>query len=145
MSAGISPDLRAQISSSGIRVSNIWCLAALSDSPPDTFREFFEDDGPWPAELAWANELFEDKNVHEEDKWEEFMCRCCEKGLHGFVIAAECQVYRALSPTSVSCSWGRYRTKVFYAQSVEAALRKAAAWGESEFKAALANFAEGRP
>ena len=145
MSGVVTRELGSQLFDSGVRIANIWCLAALTDCPPDTIRDFFEDNHQFPAELAWANALFEDEDADDAEKWDEFTARCSDKGQRGFLIVAECMAWTALSATSASGSWGRYRQALFYSEVIETALQQAAEWASGEFTNATAKWSEGQP
>ena len=142
MSGLVSKELASAIFDSGVRVANIWCLAALSDCPPESIRNWCEEGG-WPAELAWAEPLFDIDHYDDCEAWEEFVARCCDKGIRGFLVAAECPVYTATSSNSASCSWGHYRREAFYSASLTDALRAASEWGSGEFSAAIKRFSSG--
>jgi hypothetical protein len=137
----VNKEFAEKLSGSGVRVAGIWPILGLTDALPRAFETAIEG-RPLPAEIAALIPNYDPDEEVDGDSFSEAMGDAYWKGMFGYIVAADCMSYTATSPSSAECSWGRYRTKLFYADTVEAALSLAMEWADQEFKTATGAYVE---
>ncbi len=127
---------------SGARIAGMWPIWGLTDVAPDAFKDAIEF-GKLPDELiALIPDDAKDGDDIDWDQvdWSEFAGDASWKGLNGYIVAGEHPVLTATSSKSASCSWGHYHTRVFYAETADAAIRQVIDWAGQLFADATAAF-----
>ncbi|MCC6478051.1 MAG: hypothetical protein IT552_02440 [Sphingomonadaceae bacterium] len=136
----MSKELAKKIFDTNIRIAGIWPIFGCSDGPSDVFTDAIEYT-ELPPEIASLIPNYDDDFDHDSIDWEELWCDAFNKGMHGYLLLADCPVFTKINDTSVSFSWGHWRTKLFYGENVEALIAQACAWGEAQYSAAKAGAA----
>lgn len=113
--------------------SVIWLPAAVTDAPPDSFKDFVDDVDSWTADLlkdVWLlNHFVGSDNTPRPDEVAE---RFAELRVPGFLVKAATPALKGLPQKGghvfFEYSWGHYRTRWFYGKTIEEVADKAIAW-----------------
>lgn len=129
----MSEKLAEAVFHSTIRIVGIWPLFGLTDQPSRVFTDAIEYTD-FPPELAELVHGYSDEFDHNDVDWEDVIARAALRRRNGYLLVADHPVYTKGVAGGASFSWGHYTSELFYADTVDEAITKAASWGDAAFR-----------
>lgn len=78
-------------------------------------------------------DLFDGDSWRAREAWNELSVVALDRNVCGFIIAAECPVFKKTGDRSCEFSWGHYRSENMFATDSDLAIVAACEWAEGEY------------
>lgn len=139
-------ELAERISEANVRICGMWPFpfGEASDALLSAFEGAEIGNLPEPIQAltkGWKEDeigdLLAGDGWRAREAWNELSGAAWGRNVCGYIITAECPVFKKAGDKSCEFSWGHYRSENLFAANADLAIVAACEWVESEYNKAM--------